>query len=308
VRTRERGTTILELMIVVAVLSILLTAAFFLSDTMTKLNNSGSVEQYTQGQCRRIIDFVATDYRQSAAWTYFKYSPPSSTTPTRLTYWDNNLKLTRGVGTYQGSFTFPTVPASSPPTTWQNAATDAIAFNRIVDANVASNVGGYPAYLIFDFEPKEATKPLSDVNGNGGTGNIVVNQTGRMDDDPTRYYILYQTVTKKGRLIVQRVRGVPMPVTSDASATVLNPPDVMDIGDLGPATLLNQGQTINNVLIIPGRLEINAVDTGDPSGAGAVQIHVVARGQYAERKGSIIDTYTAELMTQVYCYAGSPPF
>jgi prepilin-type N-terminal cleavage/methylation domain-containing protein len=312
VRTRERGTTLLEIMIVVAVLSILLTSAFFLSDTMTKVNNSGSIEQYTQGQCRRVIDFVASDYRQSAAWTYFRYSPPTSTTPTRMTYWDAGTKLTRGGAgpTGGGPFQFG----------WLNAATDALAFNRIVGATVstATHQANYPAYLVFDFEPKEPAGYFVqgnnlDIGNNGDVGQIVPNQTGRMDDDPNRYYILYRTVVVRNRVIVQRVSGVSG--TGDG-ATTLNPPFVQDIGDLGPAVCRDGPvaifpPTVQYPLgghVDPGYLAISCIDTGDPSGAGAVRVHVVARGQYAERKGSMIDTYTAELMTQIYCYSGAPPY
>src|SRR5205085_293993 len=88
-----KGFTLLEITIVVALLAVIVVGAFGLLDTGNTIFRQGSVKQLTQIQAQKVLDEVADDFKNSAAWQYFQVNT-SGASPTRLTKFWASKRLT----------------------------------------------------------------------------------------------------------------------------------------------------------------------------------------------------------------------
>jgi hypothetical protein len=263
----------------------------------------GSVENLTRVQAQKVLDAMSADFRCAAAWRLWKVDAglTGAPAPVELTkFWAAN-KRTRG--TASDTSTFDSAATGQP----FDASTTAIAFLKVVNANVisgTSGIGGTGAYLILDFEPREPVPPAADANTPGTP--VADNQPGRMDDDPTRYYICYRTRVVKNRVIVECVRGLKTLIANDGTTVGLSATAtqqmVYQVGDLGPATGIGPTGFLTVSLVDP----FGAPGTGGNTGAGEVEIRVVAKGRVIN--GNKLSVITADVSTRVALPCATPPY
>ncbi|MEZ0228701.1 MAG: prepilin-type N-terminal cleavage/methylation domain-containing protein [Planctomycetota bacterium] len=310
----QRGLTLLEILITTSLLATLLLSGFGLLDSGNKMFNQGSIKQLTQMQAQRVLDKVAEDFTCCAGWQLFDLALGSTSEPTgsgiRLSkFYYGQRKLTGGFA--------PASPTTYTPFTFtsRDASTNAVAFLRIRDANILANTSGYGAYLVHDFEPRQAPgTAFADVGADGNTK--ADNQPGRMNDDPARQYIYYRTRIANRRVIVERVRGVPAQSISNDGAD--NPAAgssagldttsrlVELVGDLGPAATANGGAL--PVGVVQGSLTIDGIDASNTiSGVGEIHIKVTAKGLSRKETG-LTEVIVGEAETIVSIPAGMPPY
>src|SRR4051812_19775989 len=113
---RARGLSLLEVLIVSALLSVLVLAAFSTVDAGNRVFNEGTLRQNANLQAQRVLDAIAQDLRGSAAFDYFlvqKSGDPAASplgsggeTVTRLTRFWATKKRTRGATSDTSSFQF----------------------------------------------------------------------------------------------------------------------------------------------------------------------------------------------------------
>jgi prepilin-type N-terminal cleavage/methylation domain-containing protein len=300
---RARGFTLVEVMVAVSLTSILLLAAFSLLGTSQSMYGQGSIENLTRVQAQKVLDAMSADLRCAAAWRLWKVDAglTGAPAPVELTkFWASN-KRTRGTSTNQSMFDSA---ATGQPF---DASTTAIAFLKVVNANFiagTTGTGGTGSYLILDFEPKEPAPLAADANTPGTT--LTDNQPGRMDDDPTRYYICYRTRVVRNRVVVECVRGLKTLITDDGTTVGLsataNQQTIYQVGDLGPATGISPTGFLTVSLVDP----YGSPGLGANTGAGEVEIHVVAKGRVIN--GSKLSVITADVSTRVALPCATPPY
>lgn len=305
---RRAGFSVVEITIVTVILAFLLIASFQMITTANAVYTQQSIKQFTRMQAQKILDAMAEDFRYSAGFNYLQVDA-NGQNPVRLTKWNaSNQLCSNNSSTTSYTFNVVSTGTSTGPT-----GGNCVAFERCVKAYVV-DVGygtSYPGYLIVDWEPQQAAALSSDVSGNGNTTNYTDMQPQRMDDDPTRMYIIYRTVVVKNRVVVQRVRGLgaTSTVTTDvgvATTGYANTPQlVVDVGDLGPATAAS---TVGGTTTYP-RIEISGVDHANGNtGIGSVHLRVVARGISARTASQLPEIVESDLSTDVTPSCAAPPF